>query len=99
MGSECVKLDFYSVTTSSDGVPVETLLYSQVAGTLETESQVLAERINMASFVQLLVFFPGQMLSGIETGTTAKNGTTVYSVQYIETYSDHQEIYFRKNNL
>jgi hypothetical protein len=99
MGSENVKLTFYTVTTPTDGTVTETALYTDVPGTLETDRQIVSENVNMASFVQLLIFYPAKILSGITTGMNAKNGTTTYRVQFVETYADHQEIYLRKENL
>jgi hypothetical protein len=99
MGSESVKLTFYTVATPTDGSPTETALHTDIPGTLETERQIVSEKVNMTSFVQLLVFYPVKILSGITIGVKAKNGTTVYKVQYEETFPDHQEIYLRKDNL
>ena len=99
MGSESVKLTFYTVTTPTDGTATETVLHADIPGTLETDRQILSEKVNQASFIQLLVFYPSQILTGIITGVIAKDGAVTYSVQYAETYSDHQEIYLRKNNL
>jgi hypothetical protein len=98
MGSASVKLDFYTVTTPADGVPTETLLHSQIAGTMETGRQIVSDNPNQTSFIQLMNFYPFKILIGIETGVIAKNGTLTYTVQYEETYSDHQEIFLRKNN-
>jgi hypothetical protein len=98
MGSQAVKLSFYTVTTPADGEPVETLLHEDISGTLETDRQIVSENVNQTSFVQLLVFYPGSILSGLTTGMKVTSDTAAYVVQYEETYSDHQEIYLRKVN-
>jgi hypothetical protein len=94
-----VFLDFYSVTTEGDGISVETLLYDQVGGTLEVGRQIVSDDVNQTSFIQMYTFFPSKILLGITFGLIAKDGDIVYSVQNEEIYSDHQEIYLRKNNL
>jgi hypothetical protein len=99
MGSENIKLTFYTVTTPADGTATETVLHADIPGTLETDRQILSEKVTQASFIQLLYFLPSKILSGVLSGMIAKNGTTTYKVQYVETYFDHQEIYLRKNNL
>jgi hypothetical protein len=93
-----VLLDFYSILTLEDGVPIETLIYSQVGGNLEVGRQIVSENVNQTSFIQLLNFYPSKFLINIVTGMVVKNGSIIYSVQYEETYSDHQEIFLRKNN-
>jgi hypothetical protein len=99
MGSAAVKMSFYLVTTEVDGEPTETLLYEDVSGALETASQIAAEKERQVVFIRLLVFYPGSLLSGIVTGMKVVDDQgNVYTVQYEETYSDHQEIYMRLVN-
>jgi hypothetical protein len=100
MSNISISLDFYTVGTSSDGVPVETLVYSGVKGNIETRQQIVSEKLNTTAFIQMLIFYPyNKILLNIITGMKAKLGTITYTVQYEETYSGHQEIYFRKDNL
>ena len=92
-------LDFYVITTEGDGNPVETLLYEDIGGTLEIGRQILSDNVNQTSFIQLYNFYPCSILTELLSGMIAKdeNGN-VYSLQNEETFSDHQEIYLRKNN-
>lgn len=100
MGSSHVVMNFYTITTASDGVIVETLLHENISGCIETRQQILSEKLMAATFVQLLIFYPDKnLLTGIVTGMKATDGINTYSVQYEESYSSHQEIYLRKNNL
>lgn len=90
--------EIYTVATAPDGYPYETLLHTGVGGRLEVGRQFVSDNPNQTNLIQLMNFYPSKILSGIETGVIIRNGSKSYTVQYEETYSDHQEIFLRKNN-
>ena len=91
-------LTFYSIESAGDGNPLQTVLYSDVAGDLELSSSRTNENDQYGHPVETFLFIPRKKLTGVSFGVRALSSTDSFIVQAVETYDDHQEIVLRKVN-
>ena len=90
-----ITVDVYSISTVNNA-PQETMLNRGVCGFIEVDTKSFKNNRNSIDVYTLYCFIPDKLYENICRGHVMRFGETLYTIQYVESYHDHNEIYCRR---